>query len=104
MPTGVGALGLSVACVIVGGAWLVWLRSKGTTWGDALRQRQIQGFNALLLVGLGLMAALSAAVSLVPALAPYRDAIMFVIAPVGVLALGMVLRNLLPLDGGAAPG
>ncbi|HYO43414.1 MAG TPA: hypothetical protein VES19_09470 [Candidatus Limnocylindrales bacterium] len=102
LPTAVVQLALSVACVVAGGAWLLLLRSKATSWRDALHQRQIQGFSGLLLVGMGLVAAVGAAVSLIPALAPYRDVIMFVMTPIGLLALGMVLRKLLPVDGEAA--
>lgn len=87
---------LAVVMVVGGLVWLAWLRSRASSLRAAVHEHQIQGFNGICLAGIGAITGLMGVIDLLPALAPYREVIRFVVMPVWILAMVWVTNRLLP--------
>ena len=72
---------------LAGLVWLLLLRSHDASWEGALREHQIQGFNGVMLVGIGLQGAARALTEIVDAAPPFPQ----VMPVVGWVVLGILL-------------
>lgn len=95
-------LTVALAMALVGLVWLLLLRSGDASWVRALQEHQIQGFNGVLLVGIGLQMAVKAEMEIVHAETPMQQAMTVLGSVIAWVPLWAFMWKIRPLEDGSA--